>query len=138
MFHLPIDIINKIFEFDPTYYFLFNKVIKELEDCTSFFRVVTLTDLEDENIWQRRHHHSVYLYNLSFTGAMNVANYWNFEYLSDPAKGKWFLRWSKNYKPPPEYYKYIESELDIRLKDLFPRILYNIKASSFINNREIN
>lgn len=138
MFHLPIDIINKIFEFDPTYYFLFNKVIKELEDCTSFFRVVTLTDLEDENIWQRRHHHSVYLYNLSFTGAMNLANYWNFEYLSDPAKGKWFLRWSKNYKPPLEYYKYIESELDIRLKDLFPRILYNIKASSFINKRKIN
>ena len=59
MFHLPIDIINKIFEFDPTYYFLFNKVIKELEDCTSFFRVVTLTDLEDENIWQRRHHHNM-------------------------------------------------------------------------------
>ena len=69
---------------------------------------------------------------------MNLANYWNFEYLSDPAKGKWFLRWSKNYKPPLEYYKYIESELDIRLKDLFPRILYNIKASSFINKRKIN
>ena len=51
MFHLPRDIINRIFEFDPTYKLYFNRVVKELEDCTSFFRVVTLTDINDENMW---------------------------------------------------------------------------------------
>ena len=38
---------------------------------------------------------------------------------------------------PPEYYKYIESELDIRLKDLFPRILYNIKASVSLTKEKL-
>ena len=138
MFRLPRDIIKKIFEFDPTFRLCFNKVIKELEDCTPFFRVVTLTDIADEQLWQLRHHQPIYRYNLTFTGAKNLANYWNFEYLSDPSKGKWFIKWSKNYKPPPEFYKYIESELDISLTNLFPRILYNIKASRFINKRKIN
>ena len=127
IFNLPGYIVKLIFEYDTTYRDYFNNTIKELEECTSFFRVVTLKDIRDEKQSLISNKHNNFLYNLSFRKAIKSVNYWNYEYLSDSKNGKWFLKWSKNYFPPPDYYKFVESKLDIYLKNTFPYIIKKIK-----------
>ena len=127
IFNLPGYIINLIFEYDPTYRDYFNNTLLELEDCTSFFRVVTLKDIRDEKYSLTSYKHNNFRYNLSFRKAIKSVNYWNYDYLSDSKNGEWFLKWSKNYVPPLDYYKFVESKLDIYLKNTFPYIIKKIK-----------
>lgn len=126
IFKLPGYIVNLIFEYDSTYRDYFNNTILELEECTSFFRVVTLKDIRDEKYSLTNYKHNL-RYNLSFREAIKSVNYWNYEYLSDSKNGEWFLKWSKNYVPPPDYYKFVESKLDINLKNTFHYIIKKIK-----------
>jgi hypothetical protein len=136
MYKLPLHIIKKIYEFDPTFHHIFNNVMEELEYCTPFWRVITLEDLEDEDsLWRYQGHQ--YKYNLKFSDAKKIAYYWNYKFLYDPANGHLFLKWAKTYKPSKNYYKYIQTLLDSNIKQVFPKILSNIKQYRFLHSKNI-
>ena len=70
MFNLPKSIVIKIYEFDPTYKIIYNKVIKEFLNSTPYWEMYSNLNIENQ----------FHVFKLTYKQAVERSKFWNRRY----------------------------------------------------------
>tara|TARA_X000000950_G_C13563107_1_gene516427 strand:+ start:161 stop:556 length:396 start_codon:yes stop_codon:yes gene_type:complete len=126
----------KIFEYDSTYHDIYKKVHEEFFNCSRTWRIISKRSKDEESRgWYYRQHTP---YNMTYSAAKKLAEYWNYKYRYDENLGEMYLKWVReNVREDNDDFKYTETWFDIEQKKSINKVFRIIKDYKYLSKKGI-